>query len=85
MCEGSESFRELYKYVHSQYGARQVTLFRCATMEDWTDVMYISMYGCNKYYYGNDNELHKCENNESYGMVAAGAPQAGGSRVFLTP
>ena len=54
-------------------------------MEDWTDVMYISMYGCNKYYYGNDNELHKCENNESYGMVAAGAPQAGGSRVFLTP
>ena len=48
-----------------------MTLFRCATMEDWTDVMYISMYGCEKYYYGNDNELHKCENDESYGMVAA--------------
>ena len=54
-------------------------------MEDWTDVMYISMYGCNTYYYGNDNELHKCENDESYGMVAPWAPQAGGSRVFLTP
>ena len=62
-----------------------VSLFRMSTMEDWTDVMYISMYGCNKYYYGNDNELHKCENDESYGMVAAGAPQARGSRVFLTP
>jgi hypothetical protein len=23
-----------------------VTLFRCATFEDWTDVMYIAMYGC---------------------------------------
>lgn len=22
-----------------------ITLFRCATLEDWTDVMYINMYG----------------------------------------
>lgn len=27
------------------------TLFRCATLEDWTDVMYINMYGCDKYGY----------------------------------
>ena len=26
-----------------------VTLFRVATLEDWTDVMYINMYGCDKY------------------------------------
>mmetsp|Transcript_35695 Transcript_35695/g.47076 ORF Transcript_35695/g.47076 Transcript_35695/m.47076 type:complete len:920 (-) Transcript_35695:400-3159(-) len=27
------------------------TLFRCATLEDWTDVMYINMYGCDQYGY----------------------------------
>ena len=26
-----------------------VTLFRCATLEDWTDVMYINVYGCHRY------------------------------------
>ena len=28
-----------------------ITLFRCSTLEDWTDVMYINMYGCNNYGY----------------------------------
>ena len=28
-----------------------LTLFRCSTLEDWTDVMYINMYGCNQYGY----------------------------------
>ena len=32
-----------------------LTLFRCATLEDWTDVMYISMYGCANYGYGPDH------------------------------
>lgn len=27
------------------------TLFRCSTLEDWTDVMYINMYGCDVYGY----------------------------------
>ena len=48
-----------------------VTLFRCATMEDWTDVMYVSMYGCNMYHYGNDDDIEKCENSTAVGMVAA--------------
>ena len=26
-----------------------VSLFRIVTLEDWTDIMYISMYGCDKY------------------------------------
>ena len=26
-----------------------ITLFRCATLEDWTDVMYINIYGCDKF------------------------------------
>jgi hypothetical protein len=28
-----------------------LTLFRMATMEDWTDVMYINMFGCKEYGY----------------------------------
>ena len=28
-----------------------MTLFRMATLEDWTDVMYINMFGCDKYGY----------------------------------
>jgi hypothetical protein len=26
-----------------------LSLFRACTLEDWTDIMYISMYGCDKY------------------------------------
>ncbi|OVE80147.1 hypothetical protein BVY02_01250 [bacterium J17] len=29
-----------------------VTLFRVVTLEDWTDIMYIQMYGSDKYGYG---------------------------------
>lgn len=29
-----------------------ITLFRMSTMEDWTDIMYINMYGCMAYGYG---------------------------------
>jgi hypothetical protein len=48
-----------------------ITLFRIATMEDWTDVMYVGMYGCDKYRYGNMHDQFKCENPEEYGMWAA--------------
>ena len=34
------------------------TLFRCSTLEDWTDVMYINMYGCDVYGYRNNYMLH---------------------------
>ena len=26
-----------------------LSLFRASTFEDWTDIMYINIYGCNKY------------------------------------
>ena len=29
-----------------------LTMFRCATLDAWADVMYINMYGCDKYGYG---------------------------------
>ena len=34
-----------------------LSLFRVATGEDWTDIMYINMYGCNKYGYSDDHDL----------------------------
>jgi len=44
-----------------------VSLFRVVTLEDWTDIMYINMYGCDKYvgYPG------PCNNPSSAPLVAA--------------
>ncbi len=44
-----------------------VTLFRVVTLEDWTDVMYINMYGCDNYagYPG------PCNNPSSSPLLAA--------------
>eukprot|EP01045_Picozoa_sp_COSAG04_P020939 COSAG04_NODE_2201_length_4544_cov_29.319685_2_plen_1071_part_01 len=50
-------------------GVTFVTLFRASTFEDWTDVMYIAMYGCKKWSYGEFD--FRCENNESFGLIAA--------------
>jgi voltage-gated sodium channel len=32
-----------------------LSLFRVVTLEDWTDVMYINMFGCENYGYGPDS------------------------------
>ena len=41
-----------------------LTLFRIATFEDWTDVMYINMYGCDRYGYTDDDWMvEMCEKN----------------------
>ena len=51
-----------------------VTLFRVATGEDWTDVMYINMYGCNWFGYVDDDEIptpSDCRNSE---RMMIGAP-----------
>ena len=34
-----------------------LSLFRVVTLEDWTDIMYISMYGCDQYGYGDVPQL----------------------------
>ena len=33
----------------SHLGLAMMTLFRAATLEDWTDIMYFNIYGCNAY------------------------------------
>ena len=34
-----------------------LSLFRVVTLEDWTDIMYINMYGCDQYGYSDMSEL----------------------------
>ena len=34
-----------------------LSLFRIVTLEDWTDVMYIAMYGCDNYGYDGNEDL----------------------------
>eukprot|EP00615_Pteridomonas_danica_P003987 CAMPEP_0114330520 /NCGR_PEP_ID=MMETSP0101-20121206/1809_1 /TAXON_ID=38822 ORGANISM="Pteridomonas danica, Strain PT" /NCGR_SAMPLE_ID=MMETSP0101 /ASSEMBLY_ACC=CAM_ASM_000211 /LENGTH=870 /DNA_ID=CAMNT_0001460565 /DNA_START=45 /DNA_END=2657 /DNA_ORIENTATION=- len=36
-----------------------LTLFRIATFEDWTDVMYINVYGCSRWGYNDDDTQPK--------------------------
>ena len=39
-----------------------LSLFRIVTLEDWTDIMYINMMGCENYGYGGNMEL--CTNSK---------------------
>lgn len=46
-----------------------LSLFRVATLEDWTDVMYINMYGCANYGYDGNEAL--CTASQEWGWFAA--------------
>lgn len=46
---GMIAFRENDPFHFRSIPVTLVTLFRAATMEDWTDIMYISIYGCDKF------------------------------------
>ncbi|MBV7331475.1 ion transporter [Chloroflexi bacterium TSY] len=46
-----------------------ISLFRAVTLEDWTDLMYINMYGCAQY--GYDGMMERC--TQSYAMPITGA------------
>jgi voltage-gated sodium channel len=52
-----------------------LSLFRIVTLEDWTDVMYINMYGCENYGY-DENSVRLCQysdDNPSNMSPVAGA------------
>ena len=51
---GVGSFRRNDPFHFGSLGIAMLTLFRCATLEDWSDVMYINMYGCASQYTGVD-------------------------------
>ena len=46
-----------------------LSLFRVVTLEDWTDIMYINMYGCDQYGYEGMEEL--CTNPSASPVGAA--------------
>ena len=51
-----------------------LTLFRASTFEDWTDIMYINMYGCDKhFFYAKGTPSLMC-NNKELGFVASAQP-----------
>lgn len=45
-----------------------ISLFRCATMDSWSTIMYINMYGCDKY--GYEDNLDLCTSPRARGVVA---------------
>ncbi len=47
-----------------------LSLFRAVTLEDWTDLMYIQMYGCADYGYGGSEAL--CTASKAQPVVGAG-------------
>ena len=49
-----------------------LSLFRIVTLEDWTDIMYINMYGCENYGYGGNESM--CTNS---------SPKKAGSVLFF--
>jgi len=49
---GMTLFKENDPWHFGTLAKAMLTLFRCSTLEDWTDVMYINMYGCKNYGYG---------------------------------
>jgi len=46
-----------------------LTMYRVSTLEDWTDVMYINMYGCAEY--GYSGMMEKCTASVAHGWPAA--------------
>jgi voltage-gated sodium channel len=46
-----------------------LSMFRVVTLEDWTDVMYINMYGCENYGYSGNEAL--CTNSSSSPLFGA--------------
>merc|ERR1711871_1360884 len=47
-----------------------LTLFRIATGEDWTDIMYINSYGCEHYGYSSPTLSSLCTESKGLGAFA---------------
>jgi voltage-gated sodium channel len=46
---GIYAFRENDPWHYGDLWTALLTLFRASTLEDWTDIMYINMFGCDTY------------------------------------
>ena len=51
-----------------------LTLFRASTFEDWTDIMYINMYGCEKHFFYQSGTPSLLCNNRELGFQSSANP-----------
>ena len=65
---GMTLFRKNDPWHFGTLARAMLTLFRCSTLEDWTDVMYINMYGCKNYGY-NDHPWECTNSQESWWLA----------------
>jgi len=63
-CLGTFLFRENDPIHFESLHLSLLSLFRVATLEDWTDIMYTAVYGCQYYGYSEFGEL--CKRSEAF-------------------
>jgi len=63
-CLGTFLFRENDPIHFESLHISLLSLFRVATLEDWTDIMYTAIYGCQNYGYSGMEEL--CEKSMAF-------------------
>ena len=63
-CLGTFLFRENDPIHFENLHLTLLSLFRVATLEDWTDIMYTAIYGCQNYGYWGKEEL--CKSPEAF-------------------
>ena len=63
-CLGTFLFRENDPIHFESLHLSLLSLFRVATLEDWTDIMYTAVYGCQSYGYSGMEEL--CESSKAF-------------------
>ena len=56
-CLGTFLFRENDPIHFESLHISLLSLFRVATLEDWTDIMYTAIYGCQNYGYSGAKDL----------------------------
>ncbi|MZG30942.1 MAG: ion transporter [Nitrospinae bacterium] len=66
-CLGTFLFRANDPVHFESLHISLLSLFRVATLEDWTDIMYTAIYGCKQYGYSGVEEL--CKNPEAFPIL----------------
>ena len=66
-CLGTFLFRANDPVYFESLHISLLSLFRVATLEDWTDIMYTAIYGCKQYGYTGVEEL--CINSEAFPIL----------------
>jgi len=69
---GMMLFKENDPWHFGTLHVAMLSLFRSSTMDDWTDMMYINIYGCDLYGYVDDDKLAAmCDQPTARGFLAA--------------